>query len=107
MTLAKTGTDTIAGTKCTQYDASIKDREGQICLTGDGVLPRARGEAHGHHTQMLEALPVIYTPRASAMFDSPPGFQNADADAAPGAPFNDSGVAARPRGSYWGNETGR
>jgi hypothetical protein len=107
MTLAKTGTDTIAGTKCTRYDASVKDRKGQICLTDDGVLLRAQGGAPGH-TQMLEALSVIYTPQASAMFDPPPGFQNADtASASQNAPFNDSGVSARPRGSYWGNQTGR
>ena len=78
--LRKTGTDTIAGVSCTIYDAHIDNHNGQVCLTDDGVLLRARSEDPDRHRE-LEAVRVTFTDQPASMFETPAGFQKMDSAA--------------------------
>jgi hypothetical protein len=70
----KTGSDTIAGVGCTTYDATINDHTGQVCLTSDGVMLRARS-ADTDRSRELEAVAVTYADQPAALFEIPAGFQ--------------------------------
>jgi len=78
----KTGSDTVAGVACTTYDAVINDRKGQICLTGDGVLLRAKS-ADPDRNRELEAVTVTYADQPASLFEIPAGFQKLDVTATP------------------------
>jgi hypothetical protein len=73
----KTGTDTVAGLACTTYEARISDRKGQVCLTDDGVLLRARNEDPNRRRE-LEAMKVTYGDQPASLFEAPAGFQKLD-----------------------------
>ncbi len=75
----RTGTDTVAGLACTTYDATVSEHRGQVCLTDDGVLLRARSEDPDRHRD-LEALNVTYGDQPAALFEAPAGFQKVDPD---------------------------
>jgi hypothetical protein len=79
--LVKTGIDTVAGLSCTIYDASGGDRKGQVCLTDDGVLLRARSEDGQHE---LLATKVTYAAQSAALFEPPADFQKFDIPNMPG-----------------------
>jgi hypothetical protein len=103
----KTGTDTVAGVPCTTYTATINDRDGQVCLTGDGVMLRARSEEAGR-THELEAVKVTYADQPAALFEPPAGFKKLDmADMAGRRPISGFGSPNAPRGSYMGEQNGR
>src|SRR5579862_6870779 len=55
----KLGSDTVAGLSCTLYEVSGDNRRARVCLTDDGVLLRAAGEATEQKHE-LEALRVTY-----------------------------------------------
>ena len=55
----KTGSDTVAGVACTTYDATFNEHNGQVCLTDDGVMLRARS-ADADRQRELEAVKVTY-----------------------------------------------
>ena len=76
-TFRATGTDTIAGIECTNYDARINDHDGQVCLTGDGVLLRAKTAEHDRQRQ-LEAVKVTYADQPAALFEPPADFKKFD-----------------------------
>jgi len=107
----RTGGDTIAGLPCTTFGTTINAQRGQICLTSDGVLLRARSTDPDRHRE-LEAVKVTYADQPAALFEPPPGFQKLDIPDAAGAgrrPMSDFGPppGAGPRGSYWGSQSGR
>ena len=102
----KTGTDTVAGIACTTYNATINNRNGQVCLTGDGVLLRARS-ADQDHGRELEAVKVTYADLPSSLFEPPAGFQKMDTPDMARHPMSDFGPPQGPRGSYWGSQSGR
>ena len=94
--LMKTGTDTVAGLSCTVYDASGGDKKGQVCLTGDGVLLRARSEDGQHE---LLATKVTYAVQSAALFEPPADFQKFDIPNMPGGmPPGMGGPPAGARG---------
>jgi hypothetical protein len=70
----KTGSDTIAGVACTIYDATFNDHSGQVCLTGDGVMLRARS-ADADRQRELEAVTVNYAEQPANLFEVPAGYQ--------------------------------
>ena len=75
-TFERAGGDTIAGVDCTEWRTADKaDRLVTVCMTGDGVLLRARTGA----TVMVQALRVVYGPIDPAVFAIPAGFQRAPA----------------------------
>ena len=105
-TFRKTGTDTVAGVACTTYDATINDRTGQVCLTSDGVLLRARSDDADRHRQ-LEAVKVTYAVQPASLFETPAGFRNlGDTGRRPLSGFGPPQGQA-PKGAYMGTETGR
>ncbi len=73
----KTGTDNVAGVPCTTYDATISERTGQVCLTGDGVMLRAKS-SQPDRNRVLEAVKVTYTEQPASLFETPPGYQKLD-----------------------------
>jgi hypothetical protein len=70
----RTGSDTIAGVACTNYDTTINGQDGQLCLTGDGVLLRARSSAPDRQRQ-LEAVKVTYADQPADLFAPPAGYK--------------------------------
>ena len=66
------GADTIAGVDCTEWRAADKaDRPMTVCMTGDGVLLRARAGAN----VLVQALRVSYAPIDPAVFAIPAGYE--------------------------------
>jgi hypothetical protein len=70
----KTGSDTIAGVACTTYDATFNEHNGQVCLTNDGVMLRARS-ADADRERELEAVTVNYGEQPAGLFEVPAGYQ--------------------------------
>lgn len=98
-TLTRSGSDTVAGVSCTTYNATINERTGQVCLTDDGVLLRARSkDADRQHE--LEATKVSYGAQPAALFEIPTGYQKLDASNMP------RGLPMGPPGSYPGRPPG-
>ncbi len=80
--LRRIGAEMVAGVPCLLYDAVVNDRTGQVCLTEDGVLLRARIEDPDRRRD-LQAIRVTYAPQAAAYFRAPPGFVRVDANTLP------------------------
>ena len=81
------GTQTVAGTSCTVWDVVTSQANSTLCVTDDGVLLRAAGEApNGGGTRGLEATEVKYGPQDAARFTVPPGYQQMQVGQTPGAP---------------------
>ena len=80
--LRRIGAEMIAGVPCVLYDAIVNDRTGQVCLTEDGVLLRARIN-DPERRRDLQAIRVTYAPQAAAYFRPPPGFMRVDANGLP------------------------
>ncbi|HET8996739.1 MAG TPA: DUF4412 domain-containing protein [Acetobacteraceae bacterium] len=72
-TFTPQGTKTIAGLGCTVYKVDSREHPGQICVTSDGVILRARGQDASHHGS-LQAVSVGYSPQPASLFAPPPGF---------------------------------
>jgi hypothetical protein len=70
----KVGSDTVAGVACAVYDATFNDHSGQICLTDDGVMLRARS-ADPDRQRELEAVTVSYADQPPDLFEIPAGYQ--------------------------------
>jgi len=78
VTFSRVGTDTVAGITCTVYDAQRQGRSGQVCLTGDGLMLRAKSAMPGQPEGGMEATKVTYAPQSADLFSPPPGFQKMD-----------------------------
>ena len=76
-TFTRLGSDTVAGIGCTIYDTKRQDRSGQVCLSDDGLMLRAKSDnpAQGG---VLEAVRVDYGSQAATLFTPPPDFQKMD-----------------------------
>ncbi|MCU0986570.1 MAG: DUF4412 domain-containing protein [Acetobacteraceae bacterium] len=91
MTLARTGSATIAGHACTTYRATQRGAErGTVCLTEDGIMLRA-DLAQGERRGTMEATTLSLSPQPAALFEVPEGWQtmqmpSAPPGATPGAP---------------------
>jgi hypothetical protein len=99
------GTEMIAGLACTDYVAAINNHSGQVCLTDDGVLLRAR-IADPDRQPELEAVSVTYALQPPALFEIPAGFHKLnipDLPYGPGPGLLGNGA----RGSYPGGQMGR
>ncbi len=89
--LRRIGADTVAGLPCTAYDAAVNDRSGQVCLTDDGVLLRARIADPDRRPEM-QAVSVTYARQPAEMFEIPAGFHRLD------LPYLPDGLNVRPPG---------
>ena len=99
--LVKSGTATVAGARCSIYDARINGQDGQLCLTDDGVLLRV--ESGGRR---MEAVRVSFDAQPASLFEPPAGFRKTEPPR-PRRGMTDDGPPNPPRGSYWGIQTGR
>lgn len=75
--LRRPGGEMVAGLPCTDYDATMNDRAGRVCLTDDGVLLRAT-IADPERRPYLEAVRVTYGRQPRWIFGMPVGFQRLD-----------------------------
>ena len=96
----KTGSDTIAGVACTIYDATFNEHSGQICLTNDGVMLRARS-ADADRQRELEAVTVSYADQPADLFEVPAGYQKLEMPNLP------PGMNMAPPGGGPGRQPGR
>lgn len=74
-TFTRLGTATIAGIGCTIYDAKRQDHSGQVCLSDDGLLLRAKSDNPAQADGGMEATRVTYGPQPASLFVPPPDFQ--------------------------------
>ena len=77
-TFTRRGTETVAGYSCTLYDAKTPEHHGEVCVTSDGVLLRARSDDPNQHGDLV-ATSVTYGAQPPGTFEPPPGFQKFDA----------------------------
>lgn len=77
-TFTRRGTDTIAGIGCTIYDTRRQEYSGQVCLSDDGLLLRAKSDNSAQAGGGLEATRVTYGPQPASLFVPPPDFQKMD-----------------------------
>ncbi|MGH7152698.1 MAG: hypothetical protein ACREF3_02125 [Acetobacteraceae bacterium] len=80
--VTRAGTDTVAGVGCTVWDLSGRQGKGSACITQDGVVLRAKGEATEEGSGRLEAVSVTYATQPASLFAAPPDFKRMD----PGTP---------------------
>jgi len=73
----KAGTGTIAGLRCTTCATTWHARNGEICLTDDGVVLPARTGQNDTMREMV-AVTVGSIEQPLALFAPPHGFENAD-----------------------------
>jgi hypothetical protein len=78
VTFSKRGTDTIAGIGCTIYDTTRQNLSGQVCLSDDGLLLRAKSNDPAQAGAGVEATQVTYGPQPASLFAPPPDFQKMD-----------------------------
>jgi hypothetical protein len=76
-TFTRLGSDTIVGIGCTIYNTKRQDHSGQVCLSADGLMLRAKSDnpAQGG---TLEATQVTYGVQSATLFSPPPDFQKMD-----------------------------
>lgn len=72
------GSDTVAGIACTVYETRRQEHSGQVCLSDDGLMLRAKSDDPAQAGGALEATHVAYGPLAPTLFAPPPGFQRMD-----------------------------
>jgi hypothetical protein len=83
MTLARTGTATVAGHGCTTYRAVQKGVErGTVCVTDDGIMLRA-DLAQGERRGTMEATSLSLSPQPATLFAVPEGWQVMQMPSAP------------------------
>jgi hypothetical protein len=73
--VARAGSATVAGVTCTVWNVHSERGDGDICVTADGVLLRARGEGANGHSAMMEATRVDYGALPASEFDPPADYQ--------------------------------
>lgn len=76
------GSDAVAGLQCTVYDVKSNKRTGEVCLTDDGVMLRAKNGGP-QHASTLRATKVTYRTQPASLFTPPPGFHKMDASNLP------------------------
>jgi len=69
------GTQKIAGQDCTIWRYQGQGQGGEACITSDGVMLRASGNAQGQQGA-IEAVRVTYGAQDAAQFRRPQGYQS-------------------------------
>lgn len=77
-TAARAGTDSVDGYGCTVWKLTGPQGVGEACITQDGLVLRAQGNAGQQGAGRLEATSVTYAPQPPSLFTPPPGFQRMD-----------------------------
>lgn len=83
MKFVKRAASTIAGQRCTQWEAVREPGHNMLCVTEDGLVLRNQfQDAQGRHS-LVEAFAVKYDAMVGADFDVPAGFDRLDAGLQP------------------------
>ena len=91
---ARAGGATVAGLACTVWKVHSARGDGDICVTGDGVLLRARRSGTGGAEEtLLQATKVTYRALPDTAFEVPAGYQTMTMPTLPQAP---PGAAPKP-----------
>ncbi len=77
-TASRSGTDSVDGHECTVWKLTGPQGAGEACVTQDGLVLRAEGNAARQGAGRLEATSVTYAPQPPSLFAPPPGFQRMD-----------------------------
>jgi hypothetical protein len=86
----------VAGNSCTQWHAKTNEGSGNLRVTDDGVVLRAR-DCDQEHRSDLEATSIIYGPRPASVFTPPEDFRKLDIAPLQGKPA-DPGKGVRKPG---------
>ncbi|WP_419897049.1 DUF4412 domain-containing protein [Roseomonas sp. USHLN139] len=80
------GSATVAGTACTEWDVVTSQVNTTLCVTDDGVMLRAVGQApNGGGPRGMEATEVRYAPQEAARFTVPADYKPLQLGQMPGA----------------------
>jgi hypothetical protein len=74
-TYRRTGTDTVAGNRCTVWTYEDRGNSGTACITTEGVMLRAQGTSQGQSGGM-EATQVAFGTQDPSRFQRPQGYQS-------------------------------
>lgn len=85
-TFTRRGTDTVVGIGCTIYDTVRQNHSGQVCLSDDGLLLRAKSDDPARGGGGMEATRVAYGPQPAGLFAPPPDFQKMELPSMPQHP---------------------
>ena len=69
------GEATIAGQRCTMWDAVADRARSSVCVTADGIILRQLTFDAVGRRSLVEAVVIRYEPLGAADFEVPPGFQ--------------------------------
>ena len=69
------GTEKIAGHDCTVWRYRSASGQGEACVTSDGVMLRANGNARGAGGGRMEATRVVFAPQDPSLFQRPRGYR--------------------------------
>lgn len=72
--IKRAGSATVAGVSCTVWSVHNEHGDGDICVTGDGVLLRARGKDNGGNSSIMQATKVDYHALPASEFEVPAGY---------------------------------
>jgi Domain of unknown function (DUF4412) len=70
----RVGSATVAGVSCTVWAVHNEDGDGDICVTSDGVLLRARGKDKSGNSSLMQATKVDYHALPASEFEVPAGY---------------------------------
>lgn len=66
---------TVAGQKCTQWDAVLDQDRRTVCVTADGVVLRNQSQDPRGRRNLVEAFAIRYESVPDAAFELPTGFE--------------------------------
>ena len=75
MTFTRKGESTVAGRKCTQWDAVLEQDRHLVCITPDGIMLRNQSQDAKGRRNLVEAFAVRSEKVPDAAFELPPTFE--------------------------------
>ena len=75
MKFTRKGEGTVAGHKCTQWDAVLDQDRHVVCITGDGVVLRNQSQDAQGRRNLVEAFAIRYDNVPDAAFELPANFE--------------------------------
>lgn len=76
MKFARRGPETVAGTRCTVWDATLEPNHGLVCVTDDGVVLRSLIQDAQGRRSVIDAVSVSYAPAPASDFQEPAGYDH-------------------------------
>ena len=75
MRFTRKGEATVAGQRCTQWDAVLDRTRNSICVSADGVVLRSQSQDASGRRNLIEAFAVRYQALVESDFAVPAGFE--------------------------------